>query len=190
MLYSLHDLLMKMGAPEVREKNRMEWHYFDKKKNALAGFAEIRLEAGGERLTAEMRHLRENYADDNGKVHAEYVESFYCHAERTARPGHYRIVKIALDGEEYSHPGKNIIELGLSVFHARALDISIRMMEQVFNKQDILEPVTPEPRFAPVPKFLTEEPRLEELKKSVPSAERFGVVIPFRPRAQVQRAGA
>ena len=182
MLYSLHDLLIKMGAPEVREKGRMEWHYFDKKKNALAGFAEIRLEAGGERLTAEMRHLRHNYSDDTGKLHPEYTETFYMYAERTARPGHYRITKISLDGDDYANPAKGIVELGLSVFHARALDISIRMMEQVFNKQDILDTAMPAPSDRPLPRFQA------VLKEDIAPKERFGVVIPFRPRAAVPRA--
>jgi hypothetical protein len=186
MLYSLHDLLMKLGSPEVRERGRMEWHYFDKKKNALAGFAEIRLEAGGERLTAEMRHLRENYSDDQGTVHAQYTESFYLYAERTARPGHYRITKISLDGDDYANPSKGIIELGLSVFHARALDISIRMMEQVFNKQDILDPAAaPDLKLPPLPQY-----REMARKDAAQKPESFGVVIPFRPRAQVHRAGA
>jgi hypothetical protein len=186
MMYSLHDLLTKMGAPEVREKGGMEWHYFDKKKNTLAGYAEIRLDAAGERLTAEMRHLRHNYSDDEGKLHPEYTETFYLHAERTARPGHYRVTKLSLDGDDYPNPAKGIVELGLSVFHARALDISIRMMEQVFNKQDILDTVTvttgskqkPLPRFKPV------------LKEEIAPAERFGVVIPFRPRAAAPRTVA
>lgn len=178
MLYSLHDLLIKMGAPEVRDRGQMEWHYFDKKKNALAGFAEIRLEAGGERLVAELRHLRENYTDDAGATHQAYTESFCLYAERTARPGHYRITRIALDGEEYASPSKAVIELGLSVFHARALDISIRMMEQVFNKQDILDaPVTPAPQARPY-KALKEKMMKEAAVR--PSA----VIIPFRPRLQ------
>ena len=182
MMYSLHDLLIKMGAPEVREKGRMEWHYFDKKKNALAGFAEIRLDAGGERLTAEMRHLRHNYSDDAGKIHPVYTETFYLHAERTARPGHYRVTKLSLDGDDYPSPAKGIVELGLSVFHARALDISIRMMEQVFNKQDILDTPTSQPASKPLPRFNP------VLKEEVAPQERFGVVIPFRPRAAVPRA--
>ena len=183
MMYSLHDLLMKMGAPEVREKGRMEWHYFDKKKNALAGFAEIRLDAGGERLTAEMRHLRHNYSDDEGRFHSAYTETFFLHAERTARPGHYRVTKLSLDGDDYPNPAKGIVELGLSVFHARALDISIRMMEQVFNKQDILDTApAAAPSKQPLPRFKS------VLKDDVAPKERFGVVIPFRPRAAVPRA--
>ena len=182
MLYSLHDLLLKMGAPEVREKGRMEWHYFDKDKNALAGFAEIRLDSGGERLTAEMRHLRYNYSDDQGKLHPEYTETFFMHAERTARPGHFRITKISLDGDDYTNPAKGIVELGLSVFHARALDISIRMMEQVFNKQDILDTTLPVQADRPLPRFQA------VLKEDIAPKERFGVVIPFRPRAAVPRA--
>ena len=173
MIYALNDLLMKMGAPEVKERGRIEWHYFDKIKNGLAGFAEIRLEAGGERLIAEMKHIRENYADDEGKLHPVYTESFYLYAERTARAGYYRITKISLDGDDYSNPQKGVIELGLSVFHARALDISIRMVEQVFNKQDILEPI-----IDPTPKFR----QLFTPPKEVVVKENWGVVIPFRPR--------
>jgi hypothetical protein len=186
MMYSLHDLLIKMGAPEAREKGRMEWHYFDRKKNALAGFAEIRLEAGGERLVAEMSHVRENHTDDDGKHHAEYTESFYFHAERTARPGHYRVTRISLDGDDYSHPQKGIVELGLSVFHARALDISVRMVEQVFNKQDIL---TPQPSAEPLLKTrkLMSEMRPAPLPEK---KESWGVVIPFRPRASAERVRA
>src|SRR5215210_7261202 len=106
MMYALNDLLLKMGAPEARERGRIEWHYFDKVKNGLAGFAEIRLEAGGERLIAEMKHIKENYEDDAGKMHPVYTESFYLYAERTARAGYYRINKISLDGEDYNNPQK------------------------------------------------------------------------------------
>lgn len=173
MMYALNDLLMKMGAPETRERGRIEWHYFDKKKNGLAGYAEIRLEAGGERLIAEMKHIKENYEDDTGKLHPVYTESFYLYAERTARAGYYRINKISLDGDDYSNPQKGVIELGLSVFHARALEISIRMVEQVFNKQDIVEPM-PDP--TPVFKATFTPPKKPEPKQE------WGVVIPFRPR--------
>ncbi|MEZ0262097.1 MAG: hypothetical protein ACAH80_13900 [Alphaproteobacteria bacterium] len=186
MMYSLHDLLLKMGAPEAREKGRMEWHYFDRKKNALAGFAEIRLEAGGERLVAEMRHIRENHTDDNGRTHAEYTESFYFHAERTARPAHYRVTKISLDGDDYSQPQKAIVELGLSVFHARALDISVRMVEQVFNKQDILTP----PPSADITPKMRKLAAASAPQKPLPKKEEWGVVIPFRPRTVPVRANA
>ena len=146
MMYRLDELLQKMGAPEVREKQHIEWHYFDKTKNDLAGFAEIRLEAQGERLVAELKRTRENYEDDQGSVHAQFEETFHLTAERTARPDHYRITRIAFDGDVYDTPGKPIIELGLSVFHARALDISILMVEQAFNKDDILAPQAPSER--------------------------------------------
>lgn len=187
MMYSLHDLLLKMGAPEAREKGRMEWHYFDRKKNALAGFAEIRLEAGGERLVAEMRHIRENHTDDDGKTHSTYTESFYFHAERTARPAHYRVTKISLDGDDYNQPQKGIVELGLSVFHARALDISVRMVEQVFNKQDIL---TPPPETDIVPKMRMMAAAAASPQKREEKKEEWGVVIPFRPRTPAIRANA
>jgi len=176
MMYALNDLLMKMGAPEARERGRIEWHYFDKQKNGLAGYAEIRLEAGGERLIAEMKHIKENYEDDTGKLHPVYTESFYLYAERTARAGYYRVNKISLDGDDYANPQKGVIELGLSVFHARALEISIRMVEQVFNKQDIVERA-PDP--APIFKATFTPPRPPEQKQE------WGVVIPFRPRSHL-----
>lgn len=186
MIYALNDLLQKMGAPEVREKGRIEWHYFDKIRNALGGFAEIRLEAGGERMIAEMKSIRENHTDDEGRLHPVYTESFYLYAERTARAGHYRINKIVLDGDEYNNPQKGVIELGLSVFHARALDISIRMVEQVFNKQDIVEPAS-DPlanSLAALPPALL--PRLRDMPATEPARESFGVVIPFRPRSELR----
>ncbi len=173
MIYRLEELLIKMGAPEVREKKQVEWHYFDKSRNILAGSASIRLE--GEKLVAELRQMHENFEDDHGKHHASYTETFYLVAVQSKRPGYYRIEKIAFDGEDYEDPTKAVIELGLSVFHARALDISIRMVEQTFNKQDIVEPAELAPALAPrrKPAPVAELPRKES----------FGVVIPFRPRA-------
>lgn len=140
MIYHLRELLKKMGAPDLGDKRRLEWFYFDKTRNQLAGFAEIRLEAGGEFLVAELKHYQDNHIDDNGKKHERFEESFFLYAERTARSDHYRITRLSFDGEDYGHPTKPIVELGLGVFHARALDISIRMVEQTFNKDDMLEP--------------------------------------------------
>lgn len=175
MIYRLEDILIKMGAPEVREKGRVEWHYFDKSRNALAGSASIRLEDDGARLVAELRHIQENYEDDSGRKHAVYTETFHLVAVRAPRPGHYRIEKLAFDGADYEDPTKAVIELGLSVFHARALDISIRMVEQTFNKQDIVEQALLVS--APVP------PRKPAPVAELPRRETACIVIPFRPRA-------
>ncbi|MBI3441710.1 MAG: hypothetical protein HY052_07945 [Proteobacteria bacterium] len=170
MMYALNDLLTKMGAPETKDKGHMRWHYFDKDNNEIAGFAEVTLLEGGKRLVAELQHLRHNYEDEMRQVHDQYSESFYMHAERTGM--HYKVTKIAFDGEEYAHPQKSVIELGLSLFHSRALDISILMVEQAFNKQDILSPALNEgPRFRDVPPL-----------KSSRKKESWGLVVPFRPR--------
>jgi hypothetical protein len=213
MIYHLNDLLKKMGAPDLRQRNRLEWYYFDKTRNGLAGFAEIRLEAGGEFLVAELKRYREDHVDDDGKRHDIFEENFFLYAERTARPEHYRITRLSFDGEDYGHPTKPIVELGLGVFHARALDISIRMVEQTFNKDDMLEPAaTPEPvndagktpasgapatiRLAPAPAPVVRNLRknirrprrvVEETGLELPAKtaqqEAYGVVVPFRPRA-------
>ena len=50
MMYLLDDLLAKMGAPDLKEKGRLEWFYFDPVRQDIGGAAEIRFEAGGERL--------------------------------------------------------------------------------------------------------------------------------------------
>lgn len=174
MMYRLEELLAKMGAPEVKERQHIEWHYFDKNKNDLAGYADIRLEAGGERLVAELKRTRENYEDDHGNMHAQFVETFHLIAERTARPGHYRIARIAFDGDVYEAPQKAIIELGLSVFHARALDISIRMVEQTFNKDDILTPAAEPTRQLKFSDFF--------VKKEAPKMKAPSNVVPFRQK--------
>lgn len=171
MMYHLHDLLKKMGAPELKSRPRLEWYYFDKARNMLAGFAEIRLEAGGEFLVAELKRYREDHIDDDGRHHDVFEESFFLYAERTARPDHYRITRLSFDGEDYGHPTKPIIELGLGVFHARALDISIRMVEQTFNKDDMLVPVaTPAPANAPVSEEKTKKAPAIRLAPATPPA--------------------
>jgi hypothetical protein len=177
MFYKLAEILTKMGAPEVQEKNRIEWCYFDKKSKGLAGYAKVNLEAGGQRLVADLRHSRENYEDDHGKIHEKFEETFHLVAER-AGPNIYKISSVSFDGKDYVDPPSAVTELALSIFHARALDISILMVEQTFNKQDITEPEhdieTELPPFGRRAIFS----RLD----NVPRRADFGIVIPFRPR--------
>lgn len=180
MMYTLEDLLMKMGAPETKERGQMRWHYFDKKNDEVGGFAEVRLLDGGASLIAEMKQLRHGNADNDETLPQRLTsESLYLHARRTGT--HYAVTKIAFDGEEYPHPQKSVIELGLSIFHARALDISILMVEQAFNRQDILQPVIDErSQLKNVPARL----------KSSFAKEAWGVVVPFRPRTKTVRITA
>jgi hypothetical protein len=186
MNYSLEELLMKMGAPETKEKGFIRWHYFDAETGGIAGFAEVRLLDGGKSLVAEMRHPRQDgrggaeapafdiAAGRGGGLHEECVESFYLHAQKTG--ARYKVTKIAFDGDDYSAPQKSIVELGLSIFHARALDISILMVEQSFNKQDILRPPEAESAVR-----LQPPPVGDTFRK-----EAWGIVVPFRPRQQAR----
>ena len=176
MMYTLEDLLMKMGAPETKERGHIRWHYFDKKNEDVGGFAEVSLLDGGTILVAEMNQLRRGQIDeDTGAVKQDYNESLYLYARRVG--SRYEVTKVAFDGEEYPHPQKAVIELGLSIFHARALDISILMVEQAFNRQDILRPIIDErSQLKNVPVNLK-----RPVKKEV-----WGVVVPFRPRAQMR----
>lgn len=187
MIYHLHDLLKKMGAPALRDKRRLEWYYFDKATNQLAGFAEVRLEAGGEFLVAELKRYDESPADKKGKRQERFEDSFFLYAERTARPEHYRITRMSFDGQDYGHPTRPIVEMGLGVFHGRALDISIRMVEQAFNKTDMLDAVeTPAPEKTVITAKSSRR-RIEHAPLPAPvktaQQEAYGVVVPFRPRS-------
>ena len=161
-----------MGAPETKEKGQMRWHYFDKANDEVGGFAEVRLLDGGASLVAEMKQLRRGVVDDEtGDTQHTYAESLYLYARRAGM--RYEVTKVAFDGEEYPHPQKSVIELGLSIFHARALDISILMIEQAFNRQDILHPV------------VDARSQLKNIPINIKSPlknEAWGVVVPFRPR--------
>jgi hypothetical protein len=175
-MYTLDELLMKMGAPETKERGQMRWHYFDRTNDEMGGFAEVRLLDGGASLIAEMKQLRQVTVDDGvGAAERKYAESLYLYARRTGT--RYAVTKVAFDGEEYQHPPKSVIELGLSIFHARALDISILMVEQAFNRQDIVLPV------AETHSHLKNIPA-NNLKGSF-KKEAWGVVVPFRPRVRM-----
>lgn len=184
MIYHLNELLTKMGAPEAREKPRLEWYYFSDTKDGagseIAGYADIRFDMGGERLVAELKAPRSEDEIDASPDAATH-DRFHMVAERTARPFYFRITEMSFDGETYTRPSKAIIELGLSLFHAKALDISIRMVEQSFNKEDMLEIKDEDPR-----KGLRNIPVRHRIEKP---AETFGVVIPFRPRQVVAQTG-
>lgn len=180
MIYHLNELLTKMGAPEAREKPRLEWYYFDDTGSAIAGYADIRFDLGGERLVAELKAPRTADEIDISPDAATH-DRFHMVAERTARPFYFRITEMTFDGETYTRPSKAVIELGLSLFHAKALDISIRMVEQSFNKEDMLEVKDEDPR-----KGLRNIPVRRRMDKP---AENFGVVIPFRPRNMVAQTG-
>jgi hypothetical protein len=181
VIYTLQDILQKLGAPEVEEKCRVEWHFFSKDKRDLAGAASVRLEHGGDRLIAELKRTHDTFEDDNGQVHANYTDSFYLAAERTARPGHYRITTLSFDGTVYDRPRKAVVELALSMFHAKALDISIAMINQAFNKQDILErQIAAEMDQAQAVKKYFAQRR--EKEKETEKKKTHGVVIPFPVR--------
>ncbi len=145
----------------------------------MAGFAEVRLEAGAQRLFADLKHIRENYEDDHGNLHDSFVESFSLEAVRVGKD-QYEVVRVSFDGAEYPNPERNIVELGLSIFHSRALDISILMVEQAFNKQDMLEEAE-----LPMPKMRKTVFANQSVSQQPQS---FGVVIPFRPRAALKMA--
>ena len=83
-MYTLDELLMKMGAPEAKERGQMRWHYFDRTGDETGGYAEVRLFDGGASLVAEMKQLRNVVVDDGvGCVERLYSESLYLYARRT-----------------------------------------------------------------------------------------------------------
>lgn len=174
MNYELTALLNKMGVPDLMERKSIRWSYADDLDPSVHGFAEVRLESSDRFLTAELRHHRKNFEDDLGIIHPFHAESFYLQARRVDDSSQFRISLLSFDGRTYDLRQSAMIELGLSLFHGRAVDISTRMVEQKFalvteemKKLDTAR----EPKFA-----------MAKKKKQAPAENPASNVITFRPR--------
>ncbi len=169
MDYELSALLNKMGVPDLEERKSMRWTYADDMDPSIHGFAEARLESNGRFLTAELRHHRKDYEDDLGIIHPFHAESFYLQARRIEDSNTFRISLLSFDGRTYDLRQSAMIELGLSLFHGRAVEISTRMVEQKFDlvRDEMKKPAKP-------------------VKFTVKASGPAGNVVPFRPRGKAQ----
>lgn len=169
MHYELAALLNKMGVPDLMERKSIRWSYADELDPSIHGFAEARLESGDRFLTAELRHHRKNFEDDLGIIHPFHAESFYLQARRDDDTDTFRISLLSFDGRTYDLRQSAMIELGLSLFHSRAVEISTRMVEQKFSlvTEEMKKPQRPV-KFA-----------MAKTQKDVLA----GNIIPFRPRS-------
>ncbi len=167
MFYELKDLLDKMGAPEAAEKGSVKWYCFDEESGEVAGFAEVKLIEDGKRLIAEQKHIRRNYTDDDGNFYEAFIEEFYLHAKRD-REG-FIVTKIAFDKGNIQNPPSDAVELGLGMFRASAVNISILMEQQrdTIIQKDIIENLQQSFGVA-----VSKQP--EKL-----SPKEWGVVVPF-----------
>ncbi len=163
MNYELAALLNKMGVPDLAERQSIKWAYTDALDPGIHGFAEVRLEGNGKFLTAELRHHRKNYEDDLGILHPFHAENFYLQARRIDETDVFRITLLSFDGRTYDLRQSAMIELGLSLFHSRAVEISTKMVEQRFDlvRDEMKRPA-------------------RQMKQAV--TKPMGNVIPFRQR--------
>lgn len=185
MDYDLIHLLKKLGVPEVAEDGAVRWHYMEASDPEIGGFADARLEARGRILTVELRHMRKFYEDDNGLIHASYTEEFLLKARRLGTSNMYRVMLVAFDGNDYDPADTAMIELGCSIFHSRALEISTIMTERAFGAVSEEYEAGGEDDPAEILRK-----RFEASHSSTKNTdESWGVVVPFRPRkdAPLQR---
>ena len=173
MTYKLKELLLKIGSPELEEKRELSWHYFDKEKKDIEAFADLRLLDGGNALVAEQQRFRQDYEDDDGQIHETYVEAFYLHAKKIGE--NYKVTKLAMDGEEYTNPERQLTELALSMFHSRALDTSIAMLEQSLNKEELCSSF----KAASVQDYKAHISEKFNASKLIEKKQTWGVVVPF-----------
>lgn len=184
MVYRLQELLTRLGAPDTLEKDHVEWHYFDAQGFDLAGCAEVRMEASGGRLVAEIRHSHQEREDDQGLFDAQFTQAFYMSAVLIGRDM-YTITKIRLNGREYLHPSRAVVDKGFDIFHARASTFNATQVDQSSKTDD---KSVPSSAFDP----LCRRAMFSRMMPAAPLChETFGVVIPFRPRqpARIARAG-
>ena len=153
----------------------------DTRDHDIGGFADVRLEQNGRSLTVELRHWKKNFEDDNGDIKAHHTESFLLTARRIGNSDLFRITELSFDGTQYDPNDVGMIELGCSIFHARAVEINTLMVEQKFKALE---------------KEMAENTEAtEHLKKRFQSSleekaqEIWGIVVPFQPRkdAPIQR---
>jgi len=182
MDYDLKQLLYKLGAPEALDKDQVRWHYIDASDLEVGGYADIRIEANGRLLTVQLKHTKKNCEDDCGTFHTKREESFFLQARRLGDSQLFRVTDISFDGNDYSSDNTAMIELGCSIFHARAVEINSLMVEQKFN-------LATDKDFSNSSAERLRDKLKMMREMSQPKPEMWGIVVPFHPRkgAPIQR---
>jgi len=185
MDYDFYELLHKMGIPELSEKDSIRWNYMDASDPSIGGFADARMEADGHYLTVELRHLKKNYEDDNGRIHSQKIDSFTLKARRLGNSELFRISEIEFDGKDYDPNDTAMIELGMGIFYSRAIEINTLMIEQKLKSGTELK----KPVENPAENLRSHFKQFMEAPAKATNDLASGVVVQFRPRqgAPIQR---
>lgn len=133
MHMKLEDLLLKLGVPEVEDTGRQRFHYTDKDDAEVGGFADVRMEGQGQYLTADLKHWRKGVMEDEGHVVPSLIQSVHVRATRLGQSDLFDVTEVGFDGTTYRPCPRPMIELACAIFHARALDISMRQANHMFN---------------------------------------------------------
>lgn len=169
MHMTLEDLLVKLGVPEVLESGTQRWHYTDEKDPDVGGFAEVRLEAKGKQLVAELKHWRKNMLTEDG-VCEPMLQTAHLRATRVGDTDRFSVTEAGFDGSVYRPCPRPMLELTCAIFHARAIDINTRMVNAAFRAE------------ADAMDHVREEILAGEMPAPRRSARRStdGIVIPFQ----------
>lgn len=176
MEYSLYDLMTRLGVGQEVTFNRpARWSYTDPEQKGVGGFAEVRFDVSETVLTIELRHWKGAHKTDIGLMNDRRVETIFVEAMRSGDSDNFSVSVMILDGDVYEVFDESLLDLVLSIFRSRAIEINMKMVEQKFKCKatsisEILDHL-------PAPQGQDNRPR--------PTAE----IIPFRPRADapVQR---
>lgn len=176
MDYNISTLLTKMGIPELATKKEIKWQYMDMRNEDNGGFAHAEFDAEERFLTISLRHVRTSVSDEIGTIHDRKEETFSLKARRIGDSDTFRITEISFDGEDYAPEDTGMIELGCSIFYARAVEINSIMIDQKFNAalqeqcQDRAEKL---------------RSKFENFQEQNKPADIYGIVVPFKPRKGV-----
>ncbi len=144
-VYSKEELLMKMGTVGVSKFKDFRLEHCERTSKEITSYAVVGFEQGDRILRAESIVKRKqkdtetvkDFRQEFGMYYetAEECENAIQHFELVAEKewitGNYRIKDIIVDGEVYPVEDEGLVELALSIFYARLVEIEIMNEEKV-----------------------------------------------------------
>lgn len=169
MEYPLHEIMSRLGVgQEVSFERPARWSYADCENKGVGGFAEVRFDTSQSVLTIELRHWKAAHKTEIGLMNERRVETIFVEALRIEGSDDFSISVMILDGEVYEVFDDSLLDLVLSIFRSRAIEINMKMIEQRFKC-----------RATSIGEILDHLPQTKN-QDNRPRAT--AEVIPFRPR--------
>lgn len=144
-VYSKEELLMKMGTVGVSKFKDFRIEHCERGADDVTSFASVKFEQGDRFLRAESSVTRKVEDTKTVKDFREEAGMFYDASDDNENPtqhfelvaekewitGDYRIKQVLVDGEVYPVEDEGLVELSLSIFYARLVEIEIMNEEKI-----------------------------------------------------------